>query len=420
MNSHISGIKDVLDFILKRNIRSKSLDYFMKIAKNCMIKPKGEDHRIKVAIVGINFPEEIIYAYGAMPIWIVGGSHALSQFADKDVPRDTDPISKSSLGYLTCDGFISSKDIELVIIPANSDNIRKVASIISPHKNIFVLDIPSFNDDPNFEKKLMDQFEALHKILKKITKVEPNAKKLHNGIKIVNAAKYQMSRFLKVTRLLSDIFPATLIMTIINTYYLNPEIVEWIGNLDKLNHDLEVYANKINRNKYLSFERINCNRPKILLTGSPVYFPNMKIPMLIDSLNFALSTIDSEMILRISNMMYFSPHLRIFKKMFKSIILYHYYNDSSTAFIKNKNRMKYLKSMVKQRQIDGVIYHVLRGQISYDFELDTIENFFSKLEIPIVRIETDYNGQDIEQLRIRLEAFSEMLSNNYDLGREYV
>lgn len=40
------------------------------------------------------------------------------------------------------------------------------------------------------------------------------------------------------------------------------------------------------------------------------------------------------------------------------------------------------------------------------------EELFEKLDIPVFRLETDYNYLDIEQLRIRLEAFSEILNQS--------
>ena len=33
----------------------------------------------------------------------------------------------------------------------------------------------------------------------------------------------------------------------------------------------------------------------------------------------------------------------------------------------------------------------------------------SEYDVPVIRLETDYQQQDVEQLRIRLEAFGEML-----------
>ena len=51
-----------------------------------------------------------------------------------------------------------------------------------------------------------------------------------------------------------------------------------------------------------------------------------------------------------------------------------------------------------------------RGE--YDFELNRYESFFVDRNIPVFRLETDYKYQDIEQIRIRVEAFKEMLIQN--------
>jgi benzoyl-CoA reductase/2-hydroxyglutaryl-CoA dehydratase subunit BcrC/BadD/HgdB len=65
--------------------------------------------------------------------------------------------------------------------------------------------------------------------------------------------------------------------------------------------------------------------------------------------------------------------------------------------------------MIRDYQIEGIVYHVLRGCLVYDFEYKQIEEDIGKLGIPIIRLETDYNEEDIEQLRIRIEAFIEMI-----------
>jgi benzoyl-CoA reductase/2-hydroxyglutaryl-CoA dehydratase subunit BcrC/BadD/HgdB len=65
--------------------------------------------------------------------------------------------------------------------------------------------------------------------------------------------------------------------------------------------------------------------------------------------------------------------------------------------------------MVEDFNIDGIIYYVLKGCIIYDFELIRVEKIMKEKNIPVLRIETDYNPEDIEQLRTRIEAFVEML-----------
>jgi benzoyl-CoA reductase/2-hydroxyglutaryl-CoA dehydratase subunit BcrC/BadD/HgdB len=38
-----------------------------------------------------------------------------------------------------------------------------------------------------------------------------------------------------------------------------------------------------------------------------------------------------------------------------------------------------------------------------------LEEELGKLNVPIIRVESDYNEEDIEQLRIRIEAFIELI-----------
>ena len=65
--------------------------------------------------------------------------------------------------------------------------------------------------------------------------------------------------------------------------------------------------------------------------------------------------------------------------------------------------------MIADFKVDGVIYHVLRGCLVYDFEFQAVETALREMEIPVIRVETDYNEEDVEQMRIRLEAFIEMI-----------
>lgn len=82
---------------------------------------------------------------------------------------------------------------------------------------------------------------------------------------------------------------------------------------------------------------------------------------------------------------------------------------SCPTFADNKQRIFRLKQMIRDYQIEGVIYHVLRGCLVYDFEYRQIEEALGELGIPVIRLESDYNEEDVEQLRIRIEAFIELI-----------
>ena len=99
-------------------------------------------------------------------------------------------------------------------------------------------------------------------------------------------------------------------------------------------------------------------------------------------------------------------------KLIENIALEWYRQDASSAYTKNDVLYDYISNIVKKGGIEGIVYHVLKGQTEYDFELERIENMLAQYGIPVFRLETDYQYQDVEQLRIRMEAFSEMLVQN--------
>ena len=83
---------------------------------------------------------------------------------------------------------------------------------------------------------------------------------------------------------------------------------------------------------------------------------------------------------------------------------------ASGARVSNEGLYAYFMHLVRQLHPDGIVCHILKGQIEYDFELPRIEKAAEELDIPVFRLETDYQYQDLEQLRIRMEAFGEMLT----------
>ena len=79
------------------------------------------------------------------------------------------------------------------------------------------------------------------------------------------------------------------------------------------------------------------------------------------------------------------------------------------TFTDNKRRVYRIMQMLKDYKVQGVIYHVLRGCLVYDYEYRLVEEELERLGIPVIRLESDYTDQDVEQLRIRIEAFVEMI-----------
>ena len=182
-------------------------------------------------------------------------------------------------------------------------------------------------------------------------------------------------------------------MFILGSYYCTDNLSEWSVQLKCLTDRLRK-----------EHKRRNGEKCKVLLLGSPVYFPNYKVPFLIEEAGLKLFFQADYTTLS----MHDDSCLEQMQKENAADIFYR--NDTSPAYVKNKAMYERIEKLLAEKEIDGVVYHVLKGQIEYDFELGRFEELFEKLDIPVFRLETDYNYQDIEQLRIRLEAFSEILN----------
>lgn len=148
--------------------------------------------------------------------------------------------------------------------------------------------------------------------------------------------------------------------------------------------------------------------PRILLTGSPIVFPNIKIPLLIEETGGIVAADETCM----GERGMWDPAVITdysFDGMIRALANRAVRPCPCPTFADNSQRIYRLKQLIEENQIQGVIYHVLRGCLVYDFEYRRIEDELGKLGIPVIRLESDYNEEDIEQLRIRIEAFIELI-----------
>ena len=140
--------------------------------------------------------------------------------------------------------------------------------------------------------------------------------------------------------------------------------------------------------------------------GSPIYFPNYKIPFLLQDVGLHVATHLDYTTRRAVTALAIEETADI---TLSGLGQRFYQADCSGSYAKNGTLQAAASELLDSRDVDGVVYCVLKGQIEYDFELERLEGFCGERNIPVFRLETDYNQQDVEQLRIRMEAFSEML-----------
>lgn len=381
LRTYKKEMKDVLQRLVKTMPAYKELQFFVKCVINHYLTNNSD-----IVVIGSNIPEELVLVSGKMPYWILGGSRVSSMWADDIVPRDTDPVSRSGLGYILS-GFAKKS---LILIPLVSDSTRKLAYILkSRGLKVHTCHFPPVKDAQSL-LEWRRQYEACQNAVALHLKRPLTKRVLQKSQEQILMAKRQIQDFMEVSQ---GTMSGSSRMFILGSYYCAENLSEW-------SFQLECLTNRLRKEQ----KQRNNERSKVLLLGSPVYFPNYKVPFLIEEVGLELFLQADYTSLSMQDCI----GLESMQKEFAADVFYR--NDTSSAYVKNDSLYERITKLLTEKEIDGVVYHVLKGQIEYDFELGRFEELFEKLDIPVFRLETDYNYQDIEQLRIRLEAFSEILN----------
>jgi len=78
------------------------------------------------------------------------------------------------------------------------------------------------------------------------------------------------------------------------------------------------------------------------------------------------------------------------------------------------NRFGYLYDSIRNFKVDGVILYVLRYCDTYELEAPAIREYLRDKDIPVLILEDDYSMSTIGQLRTRIQAFLEIVSQKFD------
>lgn len=396
-----------------------SMDYFQEVlckvfVENDPLSLHGPDAkgRPRIGIYCILVPEELIYAAGAIPVRLCAGCFDIAKNSEDFMPRDSCPLVKSSMG-LSVNGGLKLFDMcDAVIVPTTCDSKRKLGEELSAHQNVWMLEVPHIKD-MEFSKQIwLEQIWALKAKLeafrtpdgrscRKIT-----AKRLGEAVGNTLEAQRELRRLLDLRKSEHPPIWGRQAAALTNSYAYAP-VREWTAALMHLNDQL---AEKVVNTRTAQRKK----KPRIFVAGSPVIFPNFKIHELIEEMGGVVVADESCAGDRYlyDPVGHAEPNLT---DQMTAIASRYLAPCICPSFAPNADRLTMIRRNVADYAVDGVVYHVLKGCIVYDFEVNRVEKVLKECGIPLLRVETDYHPEDVEQLRTRIEAFLEMIQsrNNF-------
>ncbi len=376
---------------------------FFDVLENTYVKladiQKTEDRK-SIGTLCVMVPAELVYAAGAMPVRLCSGSYTAYSIGDDYISRDACPLVKAVMGFGKIKALPAFDNCSLLVAPVTCDCKKKLAGTIDSVKDTIPLHIPPLKKDDADTEIFLKELYRLIPLLENVTGEQVTAKSLAEGINMVGNAQYEMSEFLKYRRHDLSLMSGTQVMAVMNAYSYMP-VNLWAEQMHRLNEEMKL---RLSQGRFVSRK----NQPRILVTGSPIAFPNIKVPLLIEEMGGVLAADETCM----GERGLYDPVSVIdasFDGMMRSLASRYTKPCTCPVFVDNSQRIYRIKQMIKEHKIQGVIYHVLRGCLVYDYEYQLMEEAMGKMDIPIIRVESDYNEEDVEQLRIRIEAFIELI-----------
>ncbi|WP_041367399.1 double-cubane-cluster-containing anaerobic reductase [Natranaerobius thermophilus] len=382
-------------------MRPQTMEFFDSLIPENMAKIKElkEAGRNVVGYYCVFTPVELIEASGAIPVGLCATKQDPIPAAEEDLPRNLCPLIKSSYGFAktdTCPFFYFS---DVVMAETTCDGKKKMYEMLNEYKPMMVLDIPNSSTYEKKQEHWIQELKRAKSYLEEQFDVEVTQESLEKAIKGHNQERTKLMELVS----LNQHNPAPLsgqdLLKVIwaRQFQLNrDEYLEKIQNI--INETKEIINNQ-------SFDDSLAKKPRILVTGSPTGVGQEKTLNIIEQqggqvvLKEACSGVKG-LVKNISETE--EPLAAIAEK---------YMELPCSCISPNDGRFELISELVKDYQIDGVIDITLQACHTYNIESYLLKEHLQKNhDIPMLQIETDYTDTDVEQIKLRVDSFLEMLS----------
>lgn len=224
----------------------------------------------------IMVPNELIYAAGAMPVRLCSGNYTAYTIGDEFVPRDACPLVKAVMGFNQTHASPLYESCSLMVIPVTCDCKKKLAGMLSQIKPTAIMNVPPVKDEDADIEQYLQELYRLIPVLERTTGVKVTQQTLAESINMIGYAQYEMSRFLQYRRNNPALLLGTQVMAVMNAYAYMPAW-DWARQMGRLNAEMEL---RLKEKQFVG----KTKQPRVLITGSPIAFPNIKVPLLIEEM----------------------------------------------------------------------------------------------------------------------------------------
>lgn len=340
---------------------------------------KQEEHGKKlkkVGIIGDNFYSLYVRSYGLKPVLLNGGSYISGEYTEM-FPQISDPVAKSVVGLFLDPELKLKEELDAVLVVAYNDSYKKTIAYLKD------MGVPVIQIEPVpyiRQAKTFSLYKQQFLAINDISKV---------GYKLFNESllKKEVRLYKRAYDLMEEDSFLSL-PTMVQSFFIY--VLHMVWDKEEFCNELEQYLADCKE------EIIPC---KLTVIGSHIYMPNYKLFKIFNDIGITHFKNECTGLPNYGNLDLTSGSLIGNCLTFQNI----------NAF--NAGTISSVEKTELPNDTDGIVYYLLKGQTSQAYEAERMEELAIAQNIPFLCVETDYTYTDSEQMKIRVEAFNEMLTS---------
>lgn len=346
-------------------------------------------------------PEEIIIAAGGVAVGLCGGAEVVPEEVVKYLPANTCALIKSSMGFKIGRICPYYESCDLLVGETTCDGKKKFYEILAEKQRVYLMEVPQMKRDR--DKNLWrEEVRSFKTYIEEITGKSIDEKSLRRAIKMVNDKRRALLRLAELRKSDPPVISG-LDALLVNQIAFYDDPRRFALKVNELVDELE---KRRGLGKYIQ----GAHHPRILVTGCPMAIPNWKLAKIVETRGAVIAMDEL-----CTGIRYFRNLVdESAEKMDDMLdaIAERYLRIDCAIFTPNDERKEHIVNLVKDYNIDGVIYYLIQFCDPYAVESYKIRKALEEAGVPFLYIETDYSPGDAGQIRTRVEAFVEMVKSN--------
>jgi benzoyl-CoA reductase/2-hydroxyglutaryl-CoA dehydratase subunit BcrC/BadD/HgdB len=360
------------------------------------IEQAKAEGRSVVGFYCVYSPTELAVAAGAIPVPLCGTRNEPIASAEEVLPRNLCPLIKSSYGFAVSDTCAFFRSSDIIIGDTTCDGKKKMFELLSRHKTTHVLQLPQNQDTESSLPLWQAELNRFKDLLETQTGRTIDEDSLRAAIRLMNRERQAKKALMDVNKENPILLSGSKLL----------EILFKIGFLADKEKGISFMAAVTEEAKTGAFQH-ECpghgKGKRILLTGVPVGIGSDKVIKIVEQCGANVVAFE--------NCTGYKQAFFVDEDKAPMVGLAEQYLATPCSVMSpNTGRFDLLKDMIQDFSVDGVIDLTWQACHTYNVEAYQIDEMVQdSFNFPTLHLETDYAESDTEQLRVRIEAYLEML-----------